>query len=128
MFGRDKKSEPAVRGGWGEKQAEKYLLHHGFSLVSRNFRCKTGEIDLIMQEADGSLVFVEVKARRSEMFTAAEEVINTSKKRRLKRAARYFLSRYPSSQDRPLRFDVVLVMGEEKNSTLQIRHYRNVFR
>jgi len=112
-------------GSWGEKQAERYLKKRGFKLLTRNFRCQSGEIDLIMLDPEQILVFVEVKTRAHEAFSAVESVITQAKKTRMIRAARYFLSTH-AIQDRALRFDVVCVIGDQTPRP-EIRHYDTAF-
>ena len=111
-------------GQWGEKQAEKFLRKKGFKILTRNFNCKTGEIDLIMADGDGTIVFVEVKTRADEVFADAESAITEVKKNRMTKAARYFLS-INKIEYRPSRFDVVVVLPGEKQP--HIRHYKNAF-
>lgn len=125
MFGKARIHAAALLGREGERRAEAYLKTNGLKRLARNFRCKTGEIDLVMQDVDGTVVFVEVKTRRSEDFTAAEQVVAWAKQQRLRRAARYFLASYPLAQERPLRFDVVVVMAGDSG---EIRHYPSAFR
>jgi len=112
-------------GRWGEKQGENFLKSKGLKTLARNFSCKTGEIDLIMVDGDGSIVFVEVKTKADESFSPPEESITQPKRARLMRAARYFLAAH-KIEDRPLRFDVVtVVLGQVGRP--QIRHYQNAF-
>ena len=112
-------------GRWGEKQGEKFLKSKGLKTLARNFSCKTGEIDLIMVDGDGSIVFVEVRTKADESFGPPEESITQPKRARLLRAARYFLAAH-KIEDRPLRFDVVtVVLGQVGRP--QIRHYQNAF-
>jgi len=112
-------------GRWGEKRCGRFLKRKGLRKLTRNFSCKTGEIDLVMAAPDGSIVFVEVKARADEDFAPAESLITTAKKTRLTRAARYFLSIHDIA-DRPFRFDVVtVVLGQI--GPAQITHYENAF-
>ena len=94
-------------GAWAESQAAEFLQRHGLRLLARNFRCRLGELDLVMAEGT-TLVFVEVRSRRSNRFGDALESVTASKRRRLLSAARLFLA----SQDSPAtacRFDVVSV-------------------
>jgi putative endonuclease len=112
-------------GRWGEKQGEKFLKSKGLKTLARNFSCKTGEIDLIMVDGDGSIVFVEVRTKADESFSPPEESITQPKRAKLMRAARYFLAAH-KIEDRPLRFDVVtVVLGQVGRP--QIRHYQNAF-
>ena len=112
-------------GRWGEKRCEKFLKKKGFRKLARNFSCKTGEIDLVMADSDGVIVFVEVKTRADDNFASAEDVITPAKKAKLIRAARYFLTTH-KIEDRPFRFDVVTILLGEARAE-QIRHYENAF-
>jgi putative endonuclease len=77
-------------------------------VVRRNFRCRSGEIDLVMLDGD-DLVFVEVRFRRSDRFGDAASSITQRKQHRIIRAAEYYLARHRKHQDRPCRFDVVAI-------------------
>jgi putative endonuclease len=112
-------------GRWGEKRCESFLKKKGFKKLARNFSCRSGEIDLIMVDAEGVVVFVEVKTRADETFEAAESVITSAKKTRMSRAARYFIATH-KIEDRPFRFDVVTIVLGQKGRP-QIRHYENAF-
>ena len=87
------------------------------TLVQRNYRIARGpraaggEIDLIMRDPDGVLVFVEVRARKDARFGGAAASIGAAKRARLVRAAAFYLARLPSPP--PCRFDVVTVEGGE---------------
>ncbi len=126
LFKRKFATTPKLLGKWGEKRCEKFLKNKGLRSLQRNFKCKTGEIDLVMADADGTVVFVEVKTRSNEDFTDTEDVITFAKRTRMKRAARVFLAKH-KIKDRPLRFDVVtIVFGKDGGE--QIKHYENAFR
>jgi putative endonuclease len=112
-------------GRWGEKRCEKYLRKKGLKKLARNFSCKCGEIDLVMVDTDGTIVFIEVKTRADEQFAPVEEVITPAKKQKLSRTARYFLA-VKRIEDRPCRFDVVTIISPSK-APEQIRHYENAF-
>jgi putative endonuclease len=105
------------RGDAAEAQALAHLLRHGLSLVQRNYRVaagprsRGGEVDLILREADGTLVFVEVRARRDATHGGAAASIGATKQRRLVFAATHFLRRFGSPP--PCRFDVVAIDGAE---------------
>lgn len=112
-------------GKWGERRCEKFLRQKGMYLLTRNFTCKAGEIDLIMVDTDRSIVFVEVKTRTDEEFTPTESVITTPKMDKMTRTARYFLSAY-DIENRPYRFDIVTItLGQ--HGPADIRHYKNAF-
>ena len=118
-------SEPKRLGQWGEKRCEKHLKKQGLKTLTRNYTCKTGELDLVMADADGTVVFVEVKTRKDEVFAPAEDVITESKKRKLCRTAKYFL-RVQKIENRPCRFDIVTVTLDANNQEI-IKHYPNAF-
>lgn len=101
-----------LSGQAGEERALEYLSGHGLALVERNFRCKVGEIDLVMQD-QGSLVFVEVRRRESRDYGGAIASVTPAKQRRMVRAAQFYLLRYRSVP--PCRFDVVAIDGDRLN-------------
>jgi putative endonuclease len=126
LLGRRKLLSDRVRlGRWGEKRAERLLVRRGLQTLARNVSCKTGELDLVMVDTDGTLVFVEVKTRADEDFAPAEAAITLRKKRRMVRAAHYFLTCH-NLRDRPCRFDVVTVVVGESGRP-EIRHYPSAF-
>ena len=92
-----------------ERAALLYLKRHGLTPVEENFRCKGGEIDLVMRDGD-TLVFVEVRQRASSEHGGAAASITPAKIRRLVRAAQVYLLRFPVTP--PCRFDVVAIDGE----------------
>lgn len=91
-----------------ERRAERFLESKGLTLVQRNYRCRMGEIDLVMRDRD-TLVFVEVRSRSRQDFGGAAGSIDTAKRDRLLRTARHYLSRLPSEP--ACRFDAVLLDG-----------------
>ncbi|MBP0598234.1 YraN family protein [Herbaspirillum sp. LeCh32-8] len=96
-------------GDAAEDAALAHLRRHGLELVDRNFRCKGGEIDLVMRDG-ASLVFVEVRARASGSHGGAAASVTPAKQRRLIVAAHSFLQRYASPP--ACRFDVIGFDGE----------------
>lgn len=95
-------------GDLAEDQALSHLLARGCHLRERNFRCRFGEIDLIVADG-GTLVFVEVRKRSHTAFGNAADSITPSKQRRIVAAARFYLS--GRQVDAPCRFDAVLIDG-----------------
>jgi putative endonuclease len=101
-------------GDAAEERALAHLETAGLRLVARNYRTPGrggGEIDLVMQDRDGTLVFVEVRRRASAAFGGAAASVGAVKQRRIVFAARHYLMRLP--QQPPCRFDVVAVQGGE---------------
>ncbi|HNS21146.1 MAG TPA: YraN family protein [Sedimentisphaerales bacterium] len=118
-------SDRARLGRWGERRCERYLKSKGLRTLARNYSCKVGELDLIMVDTDGTVVFVEVRSRADESFGPVEATVTPAKRQRVARAARHFLA-VEKIEDRPLRFDVVtLVLGHR--GPPQIRHFENAF-
>jgi putative endonuclease len=95
-----------IAGQAGEDTALRHLLSQGLKLVQRNFRCKGGEIDLIMSHGD-TLVFVEVRQRSGRRYGGAAASIGMQKQARLTIAAHMFLQRYRNLP--PCRFDIVAI-------------------
>ena len=99
-------TEQQTKGRLGEEQALAYLQDNGLTLVERNFRCKTGEIDLLMLD-QGVLVFVEVRKRSNVFYGGAAASVTAAKQAKLRLAAQVFLSRYDNVP--ACRFDVVAI-------------------
>ena len=111
-------------GERAEQQAFRYLLGLGLRPIARNFRCRGGEIDLIMLD-ETCLAFVEVRCRRSSAFTAPGPTVDLQKQRKLVRTAALFAARHPRYAAATMRFDVVAVEGPDGDS---IHWYRDAFR
>ncbi|MDD5010893.1 MAG: YraN family protein [Phycisphaerae bacterium] len=118
-------SDSALLGRWGQRQCEKFFKAKGCKTLTKNFSCRTGEIDLVMAEPDGTVIFVEVKTRKNENYVDAEASITPAKKQRMRKAANLFIKTH-KLDNLPLRFDVVIVMPDEDGKT-DIRHYENAF-
>lgn len=116
---------PRLLGRWGERRAELALRAKGFKTIARNVRSRLGEIDLVMRDQDGVLVFIEVKTRLDERFQQVEAAITTTKMHRLRNAIHWFI-RSRRLPDMPIRCDVVAVVLGKKGRP-QIRHYPNAF-
>ncbi len=111
-------SQPSTKaiGDAAEARALEHLRHQGLTLVERNYRvargprARGGEIDLIFRDRDGTLVFVEVRARRSAMHGGAAATVGVAKQRSLVFAAQRYLLRWRSPP--PCRFDVIAIDGD----------------
>lgn len=95
-------------GAETERATEKWLRAQGLKLLARNYRCRRGELDLVMLDCD-SVVFIEVRLRRRNDFGGAAASVTAAKQRRLSTAAAAFLAAYPALYGRTCRFDVVAV-------------------
>jgi putative endonuclease len=116
------KSAPTTKavGDVGEELALQHLLKNGLLLVARNFKTPGrggGEVDLIMRSPDGTLIFVEVRQRKSASHGGAAASISAFKRRRIIYAAQHFISRL--ARIPPCRFDVVALDGVGSDTRIE---------
>jgi len=95
-------------GNLAEDMACQYLLKQKMTLIQRNYRCRQGEIDLIMLDA-AQLVFVEVRSRRSTKFGSGAETVDARKQRKLIATASHYLQKYDARSKQSSRFDVISI-------------------
>lgn len=105
-----------------EQQARSYLRAQGLQWIESNYRCRWGEIDLIMQDKE-YLVFVEVRARASSSFGGAVASVTYSKQQKLIKTATTYLVAKQILGKQPVRFDVLGLEG----TNLQINWIKNAF-
>jgi putative endonuclease len=99
-----------------EQHAERFLIRQGLRPVARNYRCRQGEIDLIMH--DGlTLVFIEVRLRKHQAYGSAAESVNLRKQQKLLLAARHYLQQQSHKTQPECRFDVIAFDGKEALSS-----------
>ena len=110
-------------GVLGEQIAERWLRRHGWRVVQRRFRSGHRDIDLVV-ERQGTVAFVEVKARKGDDFGSPVEAVNWAKQKELSRSAAVWIDRHGKPFE-SYRFDVigVLVQGER----VRVRHVPNAF-
>ncbi|MDQ6927136.1 MAG: YraN family protein [Actinomycetota bacterium] len=99
-------------GARGEEAVAAWYEGAGYEVIARNWRCRTGELDLILRR-DGIYVFCEVKTRTSTAFGAPQEAVTRTKQRRLRALAAQWLQTAAPARAAELRFDVACVMGDE---------------
>ncbi len=107
MFG-NSHYRPHKLGQQAETLARTFLIEQGLKVVERNYRCRQGEIDLIMHQGD-TLVFVEVRYRTSDDYGGALASVDRRKQQRIIRCAEVFLMKNPREQHRAMRLDVICV-------------------
>jgi len=113
-------------GRTGEEAATAYLTERGFVLRERNWRCRSGELDLIAEEAD-CLVIVEVRTRKpSPRFGTPQESVDARKQLQVRRTAEVYLYQ-TRQQDRQVRFDLVAVRLNTDGSVQSVDHLRHAF-
>jgi len=104
------------KGHDAENQAAIFLNRNKLRLLAKNYRCRFGEIDLIMQDGD-TLVFIEVRMRNSERYGGAAASITPGKQAKLIQTARHYLAK--QNCDMPCRFDAILISGNNKIEWIQ---------
>lgn len=107
----------------GEAIAENYLKKKGYKIITRNFHTRYGEIDIIC-EKNNTLIFVEVKTRRSSTYGTPEEAITFRKMEHLKKAAFIYMEQVKTFY-KELRFDVIGIIIQGENT--EINHIKNAF-
>lgn len=114
---------PLILGVWGERTAARYLRHSGCKILYRNYRApQGGEVDLVCRDQE-TLIFVEVKTRRSENYTRPLDAVDQKKRKLIQRGALSWL-RLLKNPDVTFRFDVVEVIASKPPET---RWIKNVF-
>ncbi len=103
-----------------ELKAEEYLLGNGYKILERNFRNRSGEIDLIAKK-DGIIRFVEVKYRTTSDFGNPLEAVDARKQNQIRKVAMYYLMKNKLSEWTPCQFDVIAFEGEK------MTHIENAF-
>lgn len=108
-----------VTGLGGEDRATNYLKDKNYRILARNFKTKIGEIDIIAKDKD-SIVFVEVKTRKNDMFGLPREAVTPFKQRKIRMVATQYLKSH-GGLNQKCRFDVIDILGGE------ITHIENCF-
>jgi putative endonuclease len=115
----------AQRGAAAEALAAEFLQSHGLVVLAQNLRCRAGELDLVC--LDGAvLAIVEVRQRIRSDFGGALASVDGRKRRKLIRAARYFLQRRPEWREYAVRFDVIGMEGQP-SGTFRMTWIKNAF-
>ena len=115
-----------LTGAWGEALAAEYLKKRGYQLIACNYRCRFGEIDLIVSNRK-YLVFVEVKLRKSADFARASDFVDIYKQNRLRITGEFYLSQFETTLQP--RFDVIEIYAPDgvKTKHPDIRHLEDAF-
>ncbi|OUM98813.1 MAG: YraN family protein [Paenibacillaceae bacterium ZCTH02-B3] len=121
-----RKDRRKERGAAAEEAAARHLEALGYQVLERNWRCRSGEIDLIARDGE-ALVFVEVRSRRAgSRFGAAVEAVTPRKIRQVRGLAGIYLAFHPHMAG-PFRFDVVAVTLHPDDSVADLRHVKAAF-
>ncbi len=113
-------------GNFGEAIAGDYLAEKNYKIITRNYRCRYGEIDIIA-EKDGVLVFVEVKTRTNKSFGPVISQISQKKINRIYKTAEYYIGKFLKT-DKDCRIDLIILFTDGVNfENYQIKHIENIF-
>ena len=108
------------QGNKAEEQAAQYLQEKGYKIIARNFSCPMGEIDIIAQDKQKTLVFAEVNQRKTNLFGGGLAAVNKAKQRRITLTAAAYIKKTKINYT-ALRFDIITVTAGV------IQHYENAF-
>jgi putative endonuclease len=114
------------RGADHEALAERVLAGRGFVIIERNWRGGGGEVDRVAWDGD-ILCFIEVRSRADETAGAPEETVGVAKRRKIIRAAKAFLLRFPPERIPMVRFDVIGVVGAPGAEDARVTVIENAF-
>lgn len=107
-------SSATGKGQEEELRACRYLQAQGLRLRERNYRCRHGEIDLVMEDGD-SVVFVEVRYRGNRAYASGAESVDRRKQAKLAAAGAHYLQQHRDAARRPARFDVIALSADEQD-------------
>jgi putative endonuclease len=110
-------AEHLESGRAAEQLARRFLEKRGLRLLASNYRCRYGELDLVMRHQE-RLVIVEIRYRRDCGFMTPAESIGVAKRQRIARATLHFIQHNPRHQRQPVRFDVVSLSGSLEDSRI----------
>ncbi len=118
MFSKNRQNNTrAATGKQAEAYACEYLQAQGLTLVERNYLCRRGEIDLVMQDKRSS-VFVEARYRRNDRLGSSAESVDWRKETKLLATAEHYLQQHPEAAQSVCRFDVVALTTENGQQTI----------
>lgn len=120
----ERKSDNKTLGEVGESIAVTFLKGLKYTIIERNFRCKCGEIDIIARDGR-TLVFVEVKTRRTNAFGVPQLAVTPFKQRQISKTALTWLAQ-KKLQDAGARFDVIAILQPD-HAAPEIEHIRDAF-
>ncbi|NHN28400.1 YraN family protein [Paenibacillus agricola] len=113
-------------GAIGEGFAFDYLQQQEYRIMERNWRCRTGEIDIVA-EYEGLLIIIEVRTRSGSLnFGTAEESVDLRKQQKVRETAQYYTLKH-RKQDMQVRFDVISVLATKDGTRISIDHIPNAF-
>lgn len=125
VLGMDESPTVAL-GRYGEQLAAEHLAAAGMTVLARNWRCDQGELDLVLRDTDGTLVFCEVKTRSGTGFGEPSEAVGRAKARKVRGLACRWLLEHRPTGAAEIRFDVVGVV-RRRGEAPRLTHLRGAF-
>lgn len=116
------KTEKRLFGDWGEEMAARYLTHRDYRILDRNVMYGSLELDIVAEWL-GEIIFVEVKTRRSESFSKAEDAVDMQKQQNIREAAHAYMLHH--GLHKPFRYDVMTVVGNAES--YEVKHIKRAF-
>lgn len=117
----ERKENNRQKGSLYEERTASFFVENGFEILEKNYRRKTGEIDLVVRDPDGTIAFVEVKYRKAQKQGFPEEAVTKSKQMRIRRTAEWYLCEKRLPSEAKYRFDVVSILDGD------LTYIRNAF-
>ena len=120
-----KMNQRKIVGNNGEQEACNYLKSNNYTIMNRNFRCRSGEIDIIANDdSTNELVFIEVKTRKNFHYGMPAEAVTRKKQKHIVSATKYYLFINKINNKRFIRFDVIEVINANKTIINHIKNAR----
>ena len=123
VFNLNNRVNSRALGALGEGMAIRLLKQKGYAILQQNFRCRYGEIDVVAKDR-GSIVFIEVKTRRSTRYGTPEEAVDRRKQKQLRLMASLYLSSHDTTYA-GYRFDVYSIFLNEDNEPVSVKVLEN---
>jgi putative endonuclease len=120
-LGRGKKTQKRIFGDRGESISCGYLKNNGYEILTRNYGCKYGEIDIVAQK-ENIIVFIEVKTRTSNYFGEPQEFVDYKKLEKMNMAIDFFINQFHINEEYVLRIDVIEILFDKIGERYQLNH------
>lgn len=114
-------------GKLGEDLAVRYLTAQGFCILDRNWRCKYGEADVVAEDEDGTICFIEVKTRHGEEAGLPEEAVTREKRKKYEKIALLYMIDKDLDDMVPVRFDAIAICIVNSAPRALLRHHKSAF-
>ena len=115
------------KGKIGEDIATKYLIDQNYHIITKNFKCRQGEIDIIARDKiEKEIVFVEVKTRTNKKYGSPSEAVDEHKQKHIYKSAEYYVYRH-NLYNKAIRFDIIEINIDIIKKKIRINHIKKVF-